>query len=49
MRDYCECCHKLRACEWYVIDDNMESTLCRKCAPIIRKSGMEVDRLLVRS
>lgn len=43
--DVCECCHKT-AGEWYVVDDNAEVILCRKCAKEFRGIGEKVEKMI---
>jgi len=41
----CEMCWK-RAGRWYLLDKNMETTICGKCAAEIRKAkAMTIERI----
>lgn len=48
MIETCECCARSNTTvhiAWYLIDDNAEVTLCRKCVQGLRAEGESVERI----
>ncbi len=44
---YCEMCFLERVVAWYLVDNDYEVELCRKCARALRETAHPVEKLNV--